>query len=108
MLEYIPGNRTPSLTPRTDRLDAAAAPSPLNEASTSCACEEAARGESHRSGRHSFASAPHISRWRLAASMEIMIKVPCGTAMEDVCAPDLERAGKCKGRVVALVALCVV
>jgi hypothetical protein len=39
--------------------------------------------------------------------MEIMIKVPCGTAMEDVCAPDLERAGKCKGRVVALVAVRV-
>jgi len=100
MLEYTPGYRTPSLIPAVgaNGLAPNERSPPSNEAA-------AAGGESHRSGRHSFASAPHISQLRFAARMEMTMWVPSGSATADVDAPECERVGNCKGRVVALVAL---
>lgn len=85
MLEYTPGYRAPSLTPGTgaDGLDADAASSPPNGTPTSNK-EGEAEDESHLSGRHSLASAPHISRWRFAAMMEMTVLVPFGSATADV------------------------
>jgi hypothetical protein len=97
MLEYTPGYRIPSLTPGTDANGFGA-----DDASNG---EDAVGEESHRSGRHSLASAPHIPRWRFAARIEMIAWVPCGSATADVNAPDRERTGKCKGRTVALVVL---
>jgi hypothetical protein len=104
MLEYTPGYRIPSLTPGTnvDDFDADAVFSPPDGTSTS---DEGAGEESHRSGRHSLASSPHIPRLRFAAMTEITVWVPCGSATAEVYAPDRERTGKCKGTTVALVVL---
>jgi hypothetical protein len=107
MLEYTPGNRIPFLTPGTDVDEFAtdAASSSLKGTSTSNEGRVAREEESHRSGRHSLASSPHIPRWRFAARMEMIVQVPFGSTADDVNPPDREWGGKWKGRVVALVAL---
>lgn len=104
MPPYTPGYFAPSTLP-----GAASAPScdsSPNSASTFLpALHRAPDAVSHRSGRHSSASAPHTSLFRFAPRMEMSTFVPAGTGTDVVSSPETVRTGNRRGRTVSLVVL---
>ena len=63
------------------------------------------KGDSHRSGFHSFASSPHSALLMLHARRLRVMYVPFGTGTSVMKVPSLQRTGWESGRTVSVFAL---